>query len=302
MIYPGDRPEPLPVMVSLHGLGGDHTTAVDRPRHGPLPAGRGRRRGAALRDRDGGRRYDVLAPASDRRGRRARWSLDELLPILAAQGLHTRHVAFHGWSMGGYGTLRLAGILGAAARARRGRPQPGPVDEPRRRVVLRLRRRCRVRALQRGRAPGRPRRHPGPGRLRYRRPVLRRRPRLRRGLRPDRHQHASDPATTTRRTGPGSFPHSSPSSGTRCRPGYRRAGERPGVPRGRVRRRRRRLPHRLGRPAGDPRTGRRGRDSPTPCGCSSIRRSSPPASARPRATGRPTRVARPSSTSTAAAW
>ena len=51
-------------------------------------AGRGRRRRAAVRDRDRRRRYDVLAPAPDRRGRR-RMVLDEFLPLLAAQGLHT---------------------------------------------------------------------------------------------------------------------------------------------------------------------------------------------------------------------
>ncbi|MDQ2628704.1 MAG: esterase family protein, partial [Actinomycetota bacterium] len=37
---------------------------------------------------------------------------DELLPLLAGQGLDTTRVAFIGWSMGGYGALLLGGRLG----------------------------------------------------------------------------------------------------------------------------------------------------------------------------------------------
>ncbi|BBY33054.1 alpha/beta hydrolase [Mycolicibacter minnesotensis] len=37
---------------------------------------------------------------------------DELLPLLADQGLDTSRVAFIGWSMGGYGALLLGGRLG----------------------------------------------------------------------------------------------------------------------------------------------------------------------------------------------
>ncbi|MEB3019444.1 alpha/beta hydrolase-fold protein [[Mycobacterium] crassicus] len=37
---------------------------------------------------------------------------DELLPLLADQGLDTSRVAFLGWSMGGYGALLLGGRLG----------------------------------------------------------------------------------------------------------------------------------------------------------------------------------------------
>jgi enterochelin esterase-like enzyme len=43
--------------------------------------------------------------------------LNELLPILTSQGLDTSRVAFLGWSMGGYGALRLGACLGAARTA-----------------------------------------------------------------------------------------------------------------------------------------------------------------------------------------
>ena len=38
--------------------------------------------------------------------------VDELLPLLADHGLRTDAIGLMGWSMGGYGALRLAGLLG----------------------------------------------------------------------------------------------------------------------------------------------------------------------------------------------
>ncbi len=112
VIYPGARPEPLPVMVSLHGLGGDHTTAVtelgmDRFLPAAVSAGVPR---FAIATVDGGTTYWHPRPTGEDAGAMV---LDELLPVLAAHGLRIRHLAFQGWSMGGYGALRLAGILGA---------------------------------------------------------------------------------------------------------------------------------------------------------------------------------------------
>ena len=43
--------------------------------------------------------------------------LDELIPMLDAQGLDTSRVAFLGWSMGGYGALLLGARLGPARTA-----------------------------------------------------------------------------------------------------------------------------------------------------------------------------------------
>jgi dienelactone hydrolase len=116
VIYPGQRPERLPVMVSLHGHGGDHTTAVTDLRMDRfLPAAA--RAGVtpfAVATVDGGNTYYHPRPSGEDAGAMV---LDEFLPRLAGLGLDTGRLAFHGWSMGGYGALRLAAI-GSAARVR----------------------------------------------------------------------------------------------------------------------------------------------------------------------------------------
>ena len=81
----------------------------------------------------------------------------------------------------------------------------------------------------------------------------------------------------------------------------RLTGERPGVPDRRARRRRRRLPRRLGPAARGARARSPPASGPTPCCCSSTRRSTPPASAPSRTSGRSTPAAHRSSRSTAAA-
>ena len=111
VIYPGPRPERLPVMVCLHGLGGDHTTAVselglDRFLPAAVAAGVPP---FAIATVDGGTTYWHPRPNGEDAGAMV---VDELLPLLRAQGLDTDRLAFQGWSMGGYGTLRLAGMLG----------------------------------------------------------------------------------------------------------------------------------------------------------------------------------------------
>ncbi len=112
VIYPGPRPERLPVMVSLHRLGGDHTTAttelgMDRflpaAVHSGVPP-------FAIATVDGGTTYWHPRPSGEDAGGMV---LDELLPRLADQGLDTSRLAFQGWSMGGYGALRLAALVGA---------------------------------------------------------------------------------------------------------------------------------------------------------------------------------------------
>jgi S-formylglutathione hydrolase FrmB len=113
VIYPGPDVERLPVMVCLHGLGGDHTTAVaelgmDRFLPAAMAAGVPR---FAVATVDGGTTYWHPRPTGEDAGAMV---LDELLPRLQDQGLRTDRLAFQGWSMGGYGALRLAGILGAS--------------------------------------------------------------------------------------------------------------------------------------------------------------------------------------------
>ena len=111
VIYPGSARERLPVMVSLHGLGGDHTTAVDelgmdRFLVAAVDAGVPR---FAVATVDGGTSYWHPRPSGEDAGAMV---VDELLPLLDADGLDTRRTAFQGWSMGGYGALRLAGLVG----------------------------------------------------------------------------------------------------------------------------------------------------------------------------------------------
>jgi S-formylglutathione hydrolase FrmB len=99
-------------MVCLHGLGGDHTTPVselgiDRFLAAAVASGVPP---FAVATVDGGTTYWHPRPTGEDAGAMV---LDELLPRLEEQGLRTDRLAFQGWSMGGYGTLRLAGILGA---------------------------------------------------------------------------------------------------------------------------------------------------------------------------------------------
>lgn len=112
VIYPGRRTQRLPVMVSLHRLGGDHTTAVtelgmDRFLPAAVAAGVPP---FAIATVDGGTTYWHPRPSGEDAGGMV---LDELLPRLDDAGLDTSRLAFQGWSMGGYGALRLAGLVGA---------------------------------------------------------------------------------------------------------------------------------------------------------------------------------------------
>jgi dienelactone hydrolase len=111
IIYPGPRPERLPVMLSLHGIGGDHTTAITDlglDRFLPAAADAGVPP-FAIATVDGGTTYYHPRPQGEDAGAMV---LDELLPLLTERGLDTRRLAFQGWSMGGYGSLRLAPIVG----------------------------------------------------------------------------------------------------------------------------------------------------------------------------------------------
>ena len=112
VIRPGPGPERLPVCVVLHGLGADHTTAIsdlamdrllaEAVADGVPPF--------ALATVDGGTTYWHRRPTGEDAGAMV---LDELLPVLDRQGLRTDRLAFLGWSMGGYGALRLAATAGA---------------------------------------------------------------------------------------------------------------------------------------------------------------------------------------------
>jgi len=103
----------LPVLVALHGRTGNHTDAyrklhldevlADVIAHGGRPY--------AIASVDGGD-HDYWHPR--RTADPAGMVVHEFLPLLAAHGLDTRRPGFLGWSMGGYGALYLASVLGTA--------------------------------------------------------------------------------------------------------------------------------------------------------------------------------------------
>ena len=103
----------LPVAVVLHGRGNSHVSAfssnylgLDRflaaaVERGSTPF--------ALASVDGGEAYWHPRASGDDAGAMV---LDEFLPMLSNHGLDVGRVGFFGWSMGGYGALRLAARLG----------------------------------------------------------------------------------------------------------------------------------------------------------------------------------------------
>jgi len=105
---------PLPVAVALHGYGDDHTDffgehlGYDRFLAAHVAAG-----GApfAIAAVDGGNRYWHRRADGDDPGAMV---VDEFLPLLARRGFDTARLACTGYSMGGYGALHLAGLLGSA--------------------------------------------------------------------------------------------------------------------------------------------------------------------------------------------
>lgn len=111
VVYPDSRAERLPVMICLHGHGGDHTTAftdlgIDRFLPAAMTAGIPP---FAIATIDGGVGYYHPRPSGEDAGAMV---LDEFLPLLHDRGLDTGRLAFQGWSMGGYGSLRLAALIG----------------------------------------------------------------------------------------------------------------------------------------------------------------------------------------------
>ena len=111
VIYPGPHAERLPVLVALHGLGGTHRSwidelGIDRFLAAAVAAGVPP---FAIATVDGGTTYWHPRPTARTP---AAMVVDEFLPLLADQGLHTERLAFHGYSMGGYGALRLAAVVG----------------------------------------------------------------------------------------------------------------------------------------------------------------------------------------------
>lgn len=102
----------LPLVVALHALGRDHTIALDDTLGLPQYLAQVVDRGVppfAIATVDGGRSYWHRRPSGEDAGAMV---VDELLPRLRRHGVTTRRIGLLGWSMGGYGALRLATVLG----------------------------------------------------------------------------------------------------------------------------------------------------------------------------------------------
>jgi S-formylglutathione hydrolase FrmB len=102
---PASVTTPQPLVVALHGRGGDADWAFDHvhiERH-VAPTG------LAVATVDGGDFYWHARRSGVDPGAMI---AKELLPLLAGKGLTTDRVGLIGWSMGGYGALLLAGTLG----------------------------------------------------------------------------------------------------------------------------------------------------------------------------------------------
>jgi enterochelin esterase-like enzyme len=115
---PGHAPgDPLPLVVSLHARGASHRTAFTALGMGEA-LDRLVRAGAApfaLATVDGGDHgyWHAREDGTDA----GSMVVDEFVPMLASRGLDTTRLALHGWSMGGYGALLLAGRRRLAVRA-----------------------------------------------------------------------------------------------------------------------------------------------------------------------------------------
>lgn len=106
---------PLRPLIALHGKGSSAATVmaggVERGLAQAVDAGLPPFAVVAV---DGGGSYWHRRASGEDAGAMV---LDELIPMLAGQGLDTSRVGFIGWSMGGYGALLLGARLGPARTA-----------------------------------------------------------------------------------------------------------------------------------------------------------------------------------------
>ena len=112
---PPGQTKPLRQVIALHGKGSDAATVMA----GGVEQGLAQAVDAGLPPFavvavDGGGNYFHKRASGEDSGSMV---LDELIPMLAGQGLDTSRVGFLGWSMGGYGALLLGARLGPARTA-----------------------------------------------------------------------------------------------------------------------------------------------------------------------------------------
>ncbi|HEY0227536.1 MAG TPA: alpha/beta hydrolase-fold protein [Mycobacterium sp.] len=106
----------LPVVIALHGKDGDANMMLDCGVEDALArlVKEGRPPFAVVGVDGGSDSYwHKRADGTDS----GAMVIDELLPMLGSMGLDTSRVAFMGWSMGGYGALRLGAKLGPSRTA-----------------------------------------------------------------------------------------------------------------------------------------------------------------------------------------
>ena len=112
---PPGQTGPLRPVIALHGKGSDAATVmaggVERGLAEAVAAGLPPFAVVAV---DGGGSYWHHRASGEDAGAMV---LDELIPMLAGQGVDTSRVGFLGWSMGGYGALLLGSRLGPARTA-----------------------------------------------------------------------------------------------------------------------------------------------------------------------------------------
>lgn len=113
LVRPPDVTGPLPLVVALHAFGHDVDTLLGPgfglPQHlaAAVAAGVPPFQVAMA---DGGTTYWHEQPDGEDAGAMV---VDELLPLLAQRDVPTQRLGMIGWSMGGFGVLHLAGLLGS---------------------------------------------------------------------------------------------------------------------------------------------------------------------------------------------
>jgi dienelactone hydrolase len=116
--YPPGHDQPgLPVLISLHGRGGSHRDSFAGSLHLHRFLAEVVHRGRppfAIASVDGGD-HEYWHPR--RHTDPAGMVVEEFVPLLSRRGLDTARIGLLGWSMGGYGALYLAGVLGRARTA-----------------------------------------------------------------------------------------------------------------------------------------------------------------------------------------
>jgi pimeloyl-ACP methyl ester carboxylesterase len=112
---PPNQTGPLRPVIALHGKGGDASSVMAGGVEDGLAqaAEAGIAPFAVVAVDGGGSYWHKRASGEDT----SAMVLDELIPMLSAQGLDTSRVAFLGWSMGAYGALLLGARLGPARTA-----------------------------------------------------------------------------------------------------------------------------------------------------------------------------------------